>query len=115
MNRSRLSVFAFATLGFFAFSSLAIAQDDDQPDRRVTIVNDTGHVMTEFHASNVAEDEWGDDILGVDELEDGKSVVIDFDDSSGHCKFDFKAVFDDGTVDVKHGINVCKIDSYNYE
>lgn len=114
MSISRLSAIAFATLGFLAVSPLALAQDEGQ-DRHVTIVNDTGHVMTEFHASNVANDDWGDDILGVDELDDGKSVVIDFDDATGHCKFDFKAVFDDGSVDVKHGINVCKIDTYNYE
>ena len=114
MSISRLSVFALATLGFFAVASVAIAQDDDQ-DRQVRIINNTGHVMEEFHASNVANDDWGDDILGVDELEDGQSTVIDFDDATGHCKFDFKAVFDDGTVDVKHGINVCKIDSYSYE
>jgi hypothetical protein len=113
MSISRLSVFAFATLGFLAVSSLAIAQDDQ--DRSVRIINNTGHVMEEFHASNVANDDWGDDILGVDELEDGQSTVIDFDDATGHCKFDFKAVFDDGTVDVKHGINVCKIDTYSYE
>jgi len=107
----RSAVVAFTMAGLLAWPATASADQD----RQVRVVNDTGHVISEFHASNVSQNEWGDDILGVDELEDGKSVVIDFDDGTGHCKFDFKVVFDDGSVLERNGINVCAIDSYNYE
>ncbi len=109
MKTPRIPAVAMLVLCLLAGSASA------DPDRKVRIVNDTSHVMTEFHASNVSQDEWGDDILGVDELEERKSVVIDFDDGTGHCKFDFKAVFDDGTVLEKDGVNVCAIETYDYE
>lgn len=83
-------------------------------DRRVTIVNDTGYTIVRFYGSNKGTDSWEEDILGRDVLRSGQSVRIDFDDGSGYCKFDFKAVFDDGDVLTAHDINVCKIGTYTY-
>lgn len=83
-------------------------------DRNVRIVNDTGFAIMEFYGSNQGTDSWEEDILGNDILRSGESVLIDFDDGSGYCKFDFKAVFDDGDVLTANGINVCKIGTYTY-
>ncbi|MCD9148258.1 hypothetical protein [Pseudophaeobacter flagellatus] len=83
-------------------------------DRRVTIVNDTNYTIMKFYGSNKGTDSWEEDILGRDVLRPGQSVRIDFDDGTGYCKFDFRAVFDDDDVLVAKDINVCKIGTYTY-
>lgn len=84
-------------------------------DRRVQIVNNTGFTMVEFYGSNKGSQSWEEDILGQDVLEDGQSVVINFNDESGYCKFDFRAVFEDGDEVVEAGVNVCEIGSFTFE
>ncbi len=83
-------------------------------DRRVRIVNDTGYVLVEFYGSNKGSTSWEEDILGPDVLRTGQSVMIDFDDGTGYCKFDFKAIFDDGDELIRKGVNICEIGSYTY-
>ena len=83
-------------------------------DRHVRIINETQHSMVHFYASNVSVDSWQEDILGEDVLPAGGDVVIDIDDGTGHCEYDFKAVFDDGEVLIRRRINVCEITSYRY-
>lgn len=83
-------------------------------DRRVTIINETGHTIVHFYASNVERGSWEEDILGQQVLKPGQSVRVNVDDGSGHCKFDFRADFEDGDKLVRNGINVCEISSYRY-
>ncbi|MEE9453190.1 MAG: hypothetical protein V3V13_02245 [Paracoccaceae bacterium] len=83
-------------------------------DRRVKIVNNTGYTIVEFYGSNVGSDSWEEDILGYDVIPSGRAMMINFDDNSGYCMFDFKAVFDDGDVLTKKRINVCEIGTYTY-
>jgi hypothetical protein len=100
---------AAVAAAFIAVSFAAEAQD-----RRVNIINETGVTLNEFYGSNVNADTWEEDILGADVLPSGSSVVINFDDGSGECLFDFRAVFADGDVLVNEGINVCEISEYRY-
>ncbi len=83
-------------------------------DRRVKIINETGMNLDKFFASNIGANSWEEDILGTDVLPAGDSFIIDIDDGSGYCKFDFKAVFEDGTELVKEGVNVCEIETFRY-
>jgi hypothetical protein len=83
-------------------------------DRRVKIVNGTSVAMTEFYASNAGTDEWEEDILGEDVLGPGESVMVDIDDGSGYCRFDFKGVFDDGTDAVKRKVDVCTVATFTF-
>lgn len=85
-----------------------------QEDRKVEIVNDTGVTMLKFFGSNQKSDSWEEDILGDDVLSPGQSVVINFDDGTGYCLFDFRAVFDDGDELIDRGINVCEIGLFRY-
>ncbi|MVO15049.1 hypothetical protein [Parasedimentitalea huanghaiensis] len=83
-------------------------------DRRVRIVNQTGYVLVEFYGSNKGSRSWEEDILGPDVLGSGQSVMINFDDGTGYCKFDFKAVFDDGDELIRKNVNICEIGTYTY-
>ncbi|WIY26214.1 hypothetical protein [Parasedimentitalea psychrophila] len=101
-----------------AMAALAVTATTAIPafalDRRVRIVNDTGYVLVEFYGSNKGSTSWEEDILGPDVLRTGQSVMIDFDDGTGYCKFDFKAIFDDGDELIRKGVNICEIGSYTY-
>jgi hypothetical protein len=96
------------------FSSLTAAGAASAEDRRVRIINETNFTITHFYGSNVGEDDWQEDILGQDVLPPGESVVINFDDGSGYCKFDFKAKFEDNDEVIKNNIDVCEISSFRF-
>ena len=83
-------------------------------DRRVQIVNLTGYVMVNFYASNVDAKTWEEDILGSDVLASGSSVMINIDDGTGYCKYDFKAVFEDGEEVTKSQVNVCEVATFTF-
>jgi len=95
-------------------SLVAAAGPASALDRRVTIVNKTGYTIVRFYGSNTGADTWEEDILGNDVLPSGQSVTINFDDASGYCKFDFKAIFEDGDELVKQNVNVCEIGTFTY-
>ncbi|MFO1014899.1 MAG: hypothetical protein U1E50_14155 [Caulobacteraceae bacterium] len=86
----------------------------DNQDRRVRIYNDAGETMREFYASRVTTDDWEEDILGQDVLRAGSSVMINIDDGTGACLFDFKAVFVSGREAIRNRINVCQISDYHF-
>lgn len=83
-------------------------------DRNVDIINKTGRSLTHFYASRVGANDWEEDILGKDTLENGETFSINIDDSTGACRFDFRAVFQGGGELVKNNINVCEISTFTY-
>jgi hypothetical protein len=94
---------------FLAQTAVVNAQD-----RKVKIVNNTGYSITNFYGSNTGSDSWEEDILGKDILPPSGSVVINFDDNSGYCMFDFRAVFEDGEEVIEEKVDVCKIGTFTY-
>ena len=109
---ARRAVIGAAVLALAA--GAAFAQSGDGQDRRVRIINDTGVTMTHFYASDSRSSDWEEDILGRDVLPSGRSVVINIDDGSGACIYDFRARFADGDVLERFQINVCRISEYRY-
>jgi len=105
----RLSAVLLILLASVATSGAASAED-----RKVRIINETSFTITHFYGSNVGEDDWQEDILGQDVLPPGESVVINFDDGSGYCKYDFKAQFEDNHEVIKNNIDVCEISSFRF-
>lgn len=81
-------------------------------DRHVKVVNKTGVTMVALYGSNVGSDSWEEDILGGDVLESGHIVNVNFDDGSGYCKYDLKAVFEDGDSVIKRNVNVCEVGTW---
>jgi len=100
-----------ALVGLFFVASVTPGQAEN---RNVRIINETGATMVEFYASNVGADTWEEDILGYDVLSAGDSVMINIDDGTGYCLYDFKAVFSDGDVVTDEDIDVCEIASYRF-
>lgn len=104
----------FVTALAFAAVVGSIASPGWALNRHVTIVNNTGFTMVKFYGSNTGSDNWEEDILGNDVLPSGSSVDINFNDESGYCKFDFKAVFEDGDELVRQNVNVCEVATFTY-
>jgi hypothetical protein len=83
-------------------------------NREVTIVNDTNEDIVWFYGSRTTTSDWEEDILGSDILPAGSSILIDFDDGTGACTFDFRAVYADGDEDYAMNQNVCRISVYTF-
>ncbi|MET3924804.1 hypothetical protein [Devosia sp. 2618] len=99
----------------FALAALAMGVTNAAAlDRRVTINNNTSYKIVEFYASNKGSKSWEEDILGKNVLPAGNSVVINIDDGTGYCKYDFLAVFEDGDELIKYDNNVCELAVFNY-
>ncbi len=101
------AVLALAVLAVGAVDAAAL-------DRRVRINNKSSYDIIEFYASNTGSRSWEEDILGRDILPSGSSVVINIDDGSGYCKYDFLAVFEDGDEVVSNDNNVCELSDFNF-
>ncbi len=73
------------------------------------IVNKTGYAIKHVHVSENDNNNWDEDILGRDMLEDGESVEISFAKGEKNCKWDMKVIYDDGDSAVWQDLNLCKI------
>jgi hypothetical protein len=83
-------------------------------DRRVRIVNDSHYRIIGFYATNAGLRDWRDSLLGEGEIVPGASLVMNFDDGSGYCRFRFSAVFEDGVALERGSVDVCRVGTYRY-
>ena len=104
----------FVAAGLFATPVFALSVPDiaAAADRRVRIINNSNATLSQFYASNANRRSWEEDILGSSVLPAGGSVMINIDDRSGACVFDFKAVLANGRTIEAYGMNVCQITSW---
>ncbi|MEI9989449.1 MAG: hypothetical protein WDM86_05360 [Rhizomicrobium sp.] len=81
------------------------------------LVNNTGYTIKEVYVSPVSTNDWEEDVLGQDTLDDGSSVLIRFPHHAGGCNWDLKVVYDDDTDAHWSNFNLCTISeisiSYN--
>lgn len=113
---SRLLSTCLALVALFAIlaPSSASAQRGDRQDRRVIIVNETGRTIQAFHATNTGTKSWGRDLLGQNVIPPGQRYLFDFDDGTGYCNFDFKAVLDNGIPIEQYRVNVCQVSTFTF-
>lgn len=98
-------------LATIMFSAL-VPDTASAQDRRVRIINAGNITVNSFYASNAQRKSWEEDILGNSVLAPGQSVMININDGSGACMFDFRAVLADGRKIEQYGMNVCQISSW---
>lgn len=101
--------FIFATaLALCAAPAMAADQD-------FTVINHSGHTIKNFYVSLASHDTWEEDVLGDGVLADGASTKIMFHGySSEQCKWDVKAVYDDGSDSIDHNVDLCSTESFEY-
>lgn len=104
----------FLLLTAVAVTALTSTHPALAADRKVKVINKTKTPIFAFYASRTASNDWEEDILGDDVIMPGASMVINIDDGSGACKFDFKGEFEDGDEVVKANVDVCKIREFSF-
>lgn len=90
-------------LGMVSVATPALAGDQD-----FTLINKTGLVFDEVYISASNKDDWEEDVLGKDVLNDGEEWDIEFD-GENECEFDMKVVDVKGKDHIFKGINLCKL------
>ena len=105
-----------ATVALFSLLAVVLtgsATAQDRHDRRMYIVNDSGRTIVYFHATNKGVRNWGRDLLGQSVIQPGQRWLFNFNDGTGYCVFDFRAVLDNGRAVESYGINACQAVSWS--
>jgi hypothetical protein len=92
----------------------AEARCNDGVSRRINMVNNTSFTIRRMYGSNQKASTWQEDVLGDDVLGPGQSVVVNWDDNTCSCMFDFKVVYSDGDTSTKSGVNVCAVSTFTF-
>ena len=79
----------------------------DDYDRRVVVINARASPMMRLYAARTTTSEWEENILS-QPISAGSRIMINFEDGTGACNFDFRAVFKDKQIVHMWNINVCE-------
>ncbi len=75
-----------------------------------TLVNKTGYALSELYVSPSDTEDWQEDVLGQDILDEGQSVDITFQRATKTCKWDLKVVYEeDDSSAVWSKIDLCSV------
>jgi hypothetical protein len=77
-------------------------------DRRLRVHNETSYDIHYLYGSNTGTSDWQEDMLGNGILPAYNTVMANMNDGTGYCKFDFRAVFSDGTEAYIWDVNTCE-------
>ena len=72
------------------------------------LLNNTGYTITEVHVSASNTDDWEEDVLGWDTLENGQRVTIEFPRGEKACMHDLQVTYMDGEEAEWSGIDLCE-------
>ncbi len=100
MKRNWIFSTLILTLGI-VFAAFAGQQD-------FVLVNQTGLTIDQFYCSPTTIQNWEEDVLGVDVLEDEASVEINFSRDEEACNWDLLIVDEEGDKIVWSNINLCE-------
>ena len=108
---NKLRRFAICIAALWALGLVSSAQSGE--NRHVKVINRASSSIRYFYASNVDRGTWEEDILGAFRvIAPDHYRIIDIDDGTGHCLYDFRAVLDDGREAITHNVNVCTEESW---
>lgn len=103
----RIWLGSIALAAGLALSPAAWAQ---QAKQDFTLVNKTGYALSEVYVSPNKSDDWEEDILGRDVMENGDSVHISFRRANKSCLWDLKVVYqDDDSESYWEEIDLCSV------
>ncbi len=87
-----------------------------QGRQNFTLVNETGYDIAEVYVSPHNADDWQEDVLGKDILEDEAEFEIRFQRSTRTCLWDLKVVYDDDDSSAEwDSIDLCKVSEVTIE
>jgi len=98
-----------AIAALLAASMLAPAAAGAQGKQDFTLRNNTGYTISEVYVSSSKTNDWEEDVLGRDVLENGERVDISFPRKEKACKHDLKVVYEDGEEAEWEGFDLCQV------
>jgi hypothetical protein len=81
-------------------------------DRQLELTNNTRMAIAEILIARFGTERWERDLLGDDILAPAQSLTVEIKDREGYCRFDFKTVFDDGTILIRRNVDVCALERF---
>lgn len=104
------SVLFAALLGFGLAAGAATSSIADEARQDFDLVNKTGYDISHVYVSPTKSDDWEEDVLGKDVLNDGDEWEIKFSRATKTCKWDLKVVYaDDNSAAYWKAIDLCKV------
>lgn len=101
-----LKIAAFsAALAVAALPSSATAQGRQDFELR----NATGYDIAEVYVAPTSSDNWEEDVMGDDTLDNGKRVTIHFPVKAKQCLYDIKVVWTDGDEAQWRKFDLCTV------
>ena len=73
------------------------------------LVNRTGYTIDQVFVSPTSSDDWQNDVLGRDVLDEKESVHIRFNRAAKTCKWDLKVVYSDGEEAEWDEFDLCEV------
>lgn len=71
--------------------------------------NRTGYTIAEVYVAPSKSDDWEEDVMGRDTLDDGGYVDISFPRKEKTCSYDLKVVYDDEETAEWQGLDLCSV------
>ncbi len=109
MKQNKLfRIAAFAVLGALAmFATVRVVLAAVNLD--FTLHNKTEKTIHHMYVSGHDDDQWGEDVLGKDVLEEGESTEIKFSEGTAAAAYDMKIEFDDKSTGVWKNLDLSQI------
>ena len=93
-----------------ALAAAMVSSAAGQARQDFELVNKTGYEINEVYISPSKKDNWEEDILGDETLDDGESRTIRFHNSGNTCIWDLKVVYEeDDSTAVWANLDLCKV------
>ncbi len=107
MKKLTLSLLASSAVLLLTLSAVTFAAPQQRKNLDFTLVNKTGVDIMEVYLSPTSDNEWGEDVMGKDILENGQKVDITFSSAETECNWDLKVVDEDDDNIVWTKLNLC--------
>ena len=96
----------FVCLAMLAVSGAAVPATGPVLD--FSLINKTGLTIEEVYVSPSDDDEWGEDVMGRDVLDNDDQVDISFSRGETKCSWDLKVIDADKDAVVWESLDLCK-------
>jgi len=106
----RTGVLTGVLFAAFVASTPALAQD-----LNFVLDNQSSEAVSELYVSGLAQEDWGEDILGQEVLPSGEQVTVTIFEAGDVCDYDLRIVYEGGSVIEEREIDVCNLDGNTYE
>ena len=99
----------FTLMAAAALFTLAATPAFAEGKQDFDLVNKTGYTIDKVFVSPSNSDDWEDDVLGRDVLDDGEKVHIAFHRATKACKWDLKVIYSDGDKAEWDEFDLCEV------